>query len=210
MEKVMSALPKPIYTLEEYLELEQSTDEIRYEFFDGEVWAMAGASDEHDRIQGNIFFALRSKFRGRKCRAFLADMRVKVPAFAPYRYPDLSALCGEEKFEFIGKQQMLLNPNLIVEILSPSTEAFDRGSKFTYYKSIESFNEYLLVSTNRSNVAQFIKQADGSWRHYEFNDLDKTVKIESLDCEIEMREIYEDVAFPPDSRPPIFGIDIIN
>jgi len=206
----MTALPKPIYTLEEYLELEQSTDEIRYEFYDGEVWAMAGASDEHDRIQGNIFFALRSKFSGRKCRAFLADMRVKVPAFPPYRYPDLQALCGEAKFEFIGKQQMLLNPSLIVEILSPSTEAFDRGSKFTYYKSIESFSEYLLVSTACPNVAQFIKQADGSWKHYEFNDLEENVKIESLDCEIGMREIYEEVVFPPDSRPPIYGIDIIN
>lgn len=206
----MSALPKLIYTLEEYLELEQSTDEIRYEFFDGEVWAMAGASNEQDRIQSNIHFQLRLKFRGRKCRAFLADMRVKVPAFPPYRYPDLSALCGEEKFEFVGKQQMLLNPGLIVEILSPSTEAFDRGSKFTYYKSIESFNEYLLVSTERANVAQFIKQADGCWRHYEFNDLDETVKIESLDCEIHMREIYEEVAFPPVSRAPVIGIDIIN
>ena len=207
----MSALPKPIYTLEEYLELEQSTDEIRYEFYEGEVWAMAGASNEDDNIQSNIHFYLRLKFRGRKCRAFLADMRVKVPAFPPYRYPDLQALCGEAKFEYIGKQQMLLNPSLIVEILSPSTEAFDRGSKFTYYKSIESFDEYLLVSTERPNVAQFIKQADGSWKHYEFNDLDGNVKIESLDCEIGTREIYEDVVFPhPDSRPPIYGIDIIN
>ncbi len=206
----MTALPKPIYTLEEYLELEQSTDEIRYEFCDGEVWAMAGASDEHDRIQGNIFFALRSKFGGRKCRAFLVDMRVKVPSSPPYRYPDLSALCGEEKFEFIGKQQMLLNPSLIVEILAPSSEAFDRGSKFTYYKSIESFSEYLLVSTERPNVAQFIKQNDGSWKHFEFDDLDEKVKIESLECEIEMREIYEDVIFPPNSRPPVYDIDIIN
>jgi len=206
----MSALPKPIYTLEEYLELEQSTGEIRYEFYDGEVWAMAGASNEHDRIQSNIHFYLRLKLRGHKCRAFLADMRVKVPAFPPYRYPDLSALCGEEKFEFIGKQQMLLNPSLIVEILSPSTEAFDRGSKFTYYKSIESFSEYLLVSTERPNVAQFIKQTDNSWKYLEFNDSDEKVKIESIECEIEMGEIYEDVVFSPGSRPPIYGIDIIN
>ena len=207
---MMSALSKPIYTLEEYLELEQSTDEIRYEFYDGEVWAMAGASDAHDRIQSNIHFQLRLNFRGRKCRAFLVDMRVKVPAFPPYRYPDLQALCGEAKFEFLGKQEMLLNPSLIVEILSTSTEAFERGSKFTYYKSIESFSDYLLVSTERPNVAQFIKQADGSWKHYEFDDLEQRVKIESLECEIEMREIYENVIFPPKSRPPIYGIDIIN
>lgn len=207
---MMSALSKPIYTLEEYLELEQSTDEIRYEFYDGEVWAMAGASDAHDRIQSSIHFQLRLNFRGRKCRAFLVDMRVKVPAFPPYRYPDLQALCGEAKFEFLGKQEMLLNPSLIVEILSTSTEAFERGSKFTYYKSIESFSDYLLVSTERPNVAQFIKQADGSWKHYEFDDLEQRVKIESLECEIEMREIYENVIFPPNSRPPIYGIDIIN
>ena len=157
-----------------------------------------------------LFFALRSKFGGRKCRAFSADMRVKVPAFPPYRYPDLQALCGEAKFELLGRQEMLLNPNLIVEILSTSTEAFDRGSKFTYYKSVESFSEYLLVSTERPNVAQFIKQSDGSWKHYEFDNLEQRVKIESLQCEIEMREIYEEVVFPPGSRLPIYGIDIIS
>jgi len=206
----MTALPKPIYTLEEYLELEQSTDEIRYEFYDGEVRAMAGASNEHDKIQSNIHFFLRLKLRGCKCRAFLADMRVKVPAFPPYRYPDLSVLCGEAKFEYIGKQQMLSNPDLIVEILSPSTEAFDRGSKFTYYKSIESFSEYLFVSTEHPNIAQFIKQTDDSWKHLEFNDLNAKVRIESLECEIEMGEIYEDVTFSPASRPPIYGVDFIN
>ncbi len=90
----MSALPKLIYTLEEYLELEQSTDEIRYEFCDGEVWAMAGASNEHDNIQSNIHFYLRLKLRGRKCRAFLADMRVKVPSFSPFT-------CCAEFYSFI-------------------------------------------------------------------------------------------------------------
>ena len=156
----MSALPKLIYTLEEYLELEQSTDEIRYEFYDGEVWAMTGASNAHDNIQSNIHFQLRLNFRGRKRRVFLSKMRVKVPSFPPYRYFDLSALCGEAKFELLGKQEMLLNPNLIVEILSPSTEAFNRGSKFTYYKSIESFSEYLL-DFNRMSERRAVYQAVG-------------------------------------------------
>ena len=205
----MLSLKKQIYTLEEYLELDHESEE-RIEFWDGHVFTLAGASNNHDQIQSNAHFFLRLKLQGKPCRVFLSEMRVKVPEYPPYRYPDLSALCGEAKFEFIGKQQMLLNPSLIVEILSPSTEAFDRGSKFTYYKSIESFSEYLLVSTERPNVAQFIKQTDDSWKHLEFNDLNAKVRIESLECEIEMGEIYEDVVFSPGSRLPIYGIDTIN
>ena len=96
---------------------------------------MSGASNAHDQIQGNLYL-LRLKLRGRKCRVFLSDMRLKVPAFPPYRYPDLAALCGEAVFEQFLGVDLLTNPALIIEILSPSTEAFDRGDKFAYYKSI--------------------------------------------------------------------------
>ena len=113
----------------------------------------------------------------------------------PYRYGDLSALCGEAQFEKVGGVEALTNPSLIIEVLSPSTEAYDRGDKFTYYKSIPSFCEYLLVAQHRPHITQFIKSDDGMWIYREFNDLDAVLKLASLDCEIALREIYQNVAF---------------
>ena len=139
--------------------------------------------------------------RGKGCRVFPSDMRVKVPAYSPYRYPDLSALCGEAKFENLGNQELLVNPQLIVEILSESTAEFDRGYKFTYYKSIESFTEYILIAQDRPHVSQFIKQEENVWLNREFNDIDDKFHLASLDCEIELKELYENVEFPEiDSR----------
>lgn len=192
------------YTLEEYLELDHESEE-KIEFWDGHIYTLAGVSEIHDRIQGNSYFALRSKLRGGNCRVFLSDMRVKVPAYLPYRYPDLSALCGEAKFEKMGKQQLLVNPSLIVEILSDSTEAFDRSYKFTYYKSIESFVEYVLIAQDRAHVSQFVKQSDNSWLNHEFNLLEDSFYLPSLDCDLALADIYEAVEFP--EQPKRFGFD---
>ena len=192
----MRALKNQIYTLEEYLELDHNSEE-KIEFWDGNVFTLAGVSEVHDRIQSNGHFALRLKLQGKKCRVFLSDMRVDVPAYPPYRYPDLSALCGEAKFNQLGKQQLLANPSVIIEILSESTADFDRGYKFTYYKSIESFTEYLLIAQDRPHVTQFIKQADNSWLQHEFNVIEDKFYLASLDCELELAELYQDVEFPP-------------
>ena len=188
------------YTLEEYLELDHASEE-KIEFWDGHIFTLAGASLNHNRIQGNAYFALRSKLRGRKCEVFPSDMRVKVPAYPPYRYPDLSALCGEARFEKLKNQEMLVNPSLIVEILSDSTAEFDRGYKFTYYKSIESFTEYILIAQDRPHVSQFVKQADNSWLNHEFNRIEDEFRLTSLDCEIELSELYQDVVFPENILP---------
>src|SRR2546423_554181 len=188
----MAANPERRYTLEEYLELERTSEE-RFEFWNGEVFCMSGVSSEHDQIESNINFHLRTKLVGRNCRVFLANMRIKVPSAPPYRYADLSALCGEPKFEEVGGIDALTNPALIVEILSPSTEAYDRGSKFTRYKSIPSFGEYLLVSQHLPHVTQLVRQADGTWVYNEFTDLTSTVKLASLDCDLPLNEIYSGV-----------------
>lgn len=191
----MLSLKNQIYTLEEYLELDYNSEE-KIEFWDGNVFTLAGVSEAHDRIQSNAHFFLRLKLQGRKCRVFLSDMRVDVPAYPPYRYPDLSALCGEAKFNQSGKQQLLANPSVIVEILSDSTADFDRGYKFTYYKSIESFNEYVLIAQDRPHVTQFIKQDENNWLNREFNSIAERFYLASLDCEIELAELYQDVEFP--------------
>ena len=141
----MTALPNRKYTIEEYFQLELSTKE-RLEYFESEVYSVAGANQEQDKIQSNLAGLFKTKFRGKQCRAFLANMRIKVPSLPPYRYGDGSALCGEASFEKIGGVDVLVNPQLIIEILSGSTEKFDRDQKFKHYKSIESFREYLLIS----------------------------------------------------------------
>ena len=184
------------YTLEEYLELDHNSEE-KIEFWDGYVFTLAGASVSHNRIQRNCTTYLQNKLRSRTCEVFPSDMRIKVPAYAPYRYGDLSALCGRPIFELLGKQELLINPTVIFEVLSESTADFDRGYKFTYYKSIESFTEYILIAQDRPHVSQFVKQAENSWVNHEFNDINDKFYLESLDCELLLTEIYENVEFPP-------------
>lgn len=199
----MSSLPSQKYTLEEYFALELASEE-KYEFWNGEVFCITGASLEHNRITINIGTEAHLQLRERGCHVFPADMRVKVPAYPPYRYPDLSALCGSPEVEQIGDLDMLTNPALIVEVLSPSTEAFDRGDKFTYYKSIATFSEYLLVAQHRPHVSQFVRQENGVWTFMEFNDLADTVRCASVPCVLALREIYRDVTFEETARGGVY------
>ena len=144
------------YTLEEYLELDRNSEE-RLEYWHGEIFNMSGASAAHDRILTNFIFHLRLNSRERDCEVFSSDMRIKVPLLPTHRYPDVSALCGEAWFEEVGGVDVLTNPSLIVEVLSNGTEAYDRGDKFTHYKSIPSFNEYPLVAQHRPHVTHLVK-----------------------------------------------------
>jgi Uma2 family endonuclease len=190
----MAANPERRYTLEEYLELERTSEE-RFEFWNGEIFCMSGASQSHDRILVNFIAQLSTRLDAAKCRVFSSDMRIKVPAAPPYRYADLSALCGEARFEEIGGVDALTNPQLIVEVLSPSTEAYDRGDKFTHYKSIETFGEYLLVAQHRPHVTHLYKQSDGTWIYAEANDLEAVLSLTSLDCDLPLSEVYRGVGF---------------
>ena len=192
----MTALPKRKYTLEEYIELDKNSEE-RYEYFDGEVVCMSGGSIEHSTIAINVAGTLREGLKGRPCRVLSSDVRLKVPKAFPYRYPDVVVVCGQLLVEKIQGQVMLVNPLLIVEVLSPSTEAYDRGRKFTAYQSIESFQEYLLVAQDRPYVTRYVRQTDGQWLRSDVEGLDRAVKLESLDIALPLREIYLLVDFPP-------------
>jgi len=194
---MMSAQTKPRYTLEEYFELERKSEE-RFEYWDGEIFCMSGVSPEHAQLEVNFISRLNSRLTGKGCRIFPANIRLKVPSAPPYRYADVSALCGEAKFEEIGGIRSLTNPTLIIEILSGSTEAYDRGEKFTHYQSIPSFHEYLLVAQHRPHITHLLKQADGSWIYKEYNDLADVVKLTSMNCELAMSEVFENVSFPSD------------
>jgi Uma2 family endonuclease len=190
----MAANPERRYTLEEYLELDRTSEE-RLEFWDGEVFCMSGGSEWHYEIEGNIFAFLKSQLRERGCRVFTGNVRVKVPSAPPYRYADASALCGEAKFEEIGGVDALVNPQLLIEVLSPSTENYDRVDKFTHYKSIPTLREYLLVAQHRPHVTRLFRQDDGTWIHTEVNDLASTLTLDSLGCELPLSEIYAGVSF---------------
>lgn len=196
------------YTLEEYAELEKASEE-KLEYFEGNVWSMAGASANHETISVNLTAALKNALRGRGCRIFGANMRVKVPVYKPYRYPDLSALCGEPVYEDLFGLQMLVNPSLIVEVLSDSTKSFDLGDKFTYYKSIESFTEYLLIDQDRPHVVLYTKRDEKVWLHREFNSLDEKFFLTSVNCEIALADVYENVEFKP-LEPPHFPFNTEN
>jgi Uma2 family endonuclease len=187
------------YTLEEYFALELASEE-KYEFWDGGIFCMSGVSLAHSQIESNVNKEMRNQLDSHGCRVFLSNLRVKVPAYPPYRYPDLTALCDKPETEMISGLEMLVNPTLIIEILSPSTEAFDRGDKFTYYKSIATFSEYLLIAQHRPHVAQFVRQEDDIWSFREFNDLADQVQCASVPCVLALSEIYRDVVFESVTR----------
>ena len=189
----MTALPKPKYTLEEYFELEQKS-EGWFEYFDGEVFEMSGVHPRHASIETNLITSLTIKTSSRGCKVFPSNLRLKVPTLPPYRYPDLSALCGEPKFETINGLPCLLNPSLIIEILSPSTEAFDKDEKFKGYKSIPSFREYILISQNSKDITHYLKQSDRFWLRGDYTE-GEAFRIETLDCELSVEEIYQGINF---------------
>ncbi len=186
---------KQIYSLEEYIELEKSTNE-KFEFFDGNVWSMSGATFSHNRIVRNLNTEIDLQLREKGCEVLPSDMRIKVPAYSPYRYPDITAFCGKAEIENLQGLDLLVNPSLIIEVLSDSTEAFDRGDKFSYYKSIKSFTEYILIAQHRPHVSQFVKHGDGFWMNLEFNDLSETVELKSVPCKLFLSAIYRGVTFP--------------
>lgn len=190
----MTVQPKQKYTLEEYFALERNSEE-KFEYWDGNVWTMSGASITHNTIVKNMIRRLDERLE--TCRVFPSDARIYVPTFPPYRYPDVSALCGKLDIKQMSGLEMLVNPQLIVEVLSDSTEAFDRGDKFTYYKSIESFCEYLLVSQKRAHVSQFIKQGENVWTNIEHEGLETTFELSFTKTKLNLNEIYRDVTFEP-------------
>lgn len=193
----MSAVPVHKLSLEEYLELDRNSEE-RYEYFDGEVFAMSGASLSHNRIARNLLRSLENQLEGRDCEVLPADMRLKVPAVFPYRYPDLVVVCGEPIIEELQGLELLVNPLVIIEVLSPSTEAYDHGRKFSAYQSIESFREYLLVAQDRPHVVQYVRQSDNKWLRSEIGGLAGELTLETINCALSLSEIYRRVKLLPE------------
>nr|WP_320013594.1 Uma2 family endonuclease [uncultured Desulfobacter sp.] len=178
----------------EYLALERSSLDIKYEFFHGKAFAMVGAGRNHNRINVNLTVELGGKFKADKstCNLFSNDMRVKIAK--NYVYPDIVIYCGDAIFED-DEFDTLTNPVIIMEILSESTEAFDRGKKFAYYQKIPTLQEYILISQTEYHVEQYIRRDDGKWEYRSYEGAGQVLKMESVQHELPLSEIYWDIEF---------------
>ena len=181
-------------TPEEYLALERKAT-IKSEYLGGQMYAMSGASRAHNLICLNIGGELRAQLKKRACEVYTNDMRVKVGAAGLYTYPDVLVVCEEPRFED-ATVDTLLNPTALFEVLSPSTEAYDRGAKFGYYRQLDSMQEYTLVSQDFMRVEHYLRHNE-QWILTEFGSLDDVVQLTSINCELPLREIYAKVEFPP-------------
>lgn len=187
-------LAQPRFTPAEYLDRERAAT-TKSELVNGHVYAMAGASRRHNVIVGNLFAEIRAQLRGRPCEAYVNDMRVKVARTELYTYPDVAALRGEPRFEdeFVDT---LINPSVIAEVLSDSTEKHDRGEKFAHYRRLDSLEEYVLVAQDVWRVEHYARHGD-SWVLTELSDPAATLRIASIDCSIPLADIYERVEVEP-------------
>ena len=185
----MSAEPaeKRSWTVEEYLSWER-LQPTKHEFFEGEIFAMAGATREHNLLVLNIGAELRNALRKTPCEVYPSDMRVKIPATGLYTYPDDVVVCGKAEFED-DKLDTLLNPKVLVEVLSESSEAYDRGKKFEQYRSIPSFTEHLLVAQDQALIEHYSRQADDAWLLREAR-LGGQLELPSIGCVLQVAEIY--------------------
>jgi Uma2 family endonuclease len=190
----MASQPKAFYTPEEYLALERSC-ETKHEYYNGEIFAMGGASKQHVLIVTNLVVELGSKLKEGPCTVYSADLRVQVALTGLYTYPDVIALCDEPRFSD-EQQDTLLNPALIIEVLSESTKDYDRGGKFEQYRTIESFVEYLLIAQDRPHVEHHTRQPSGTWILQETNSLEDTIQLKSVPCSLRIADIYAKIDFP--------------
>jgi len=191
----MEPAEKRKWTPDEYLAMERESD-VRHEYLDGEIFAMAGASPAHERIVASLVGELHQALRRRPCNVYSSNLRVKVSATGLYTYPDVTVACGEEVFEEEAGLETLTNPLVVFEVLSDSTEKYDRGAKFEQYRRIPSLGEIVLVSQEKKLVEEFVRQPDGGWLLHERRGGDR-LSLPALGVEIDVEEIYLKVFAPP-------------
>ncbi|MDT5062467.1 MAG: hypothetical protein QOH63_2926 [Acidobacteriota bacterium] len=187
----MSSQVKVHYTPEEYLALERQA-EYKSEYFNGEIFAMTGASRKHNLVAGNVFASLHGQLKKRPCEIYPSDMRVKVSPTGLYTYPDVVIVCGEPIFDDKQKDT-LLNPTVLVEVLSKSTASYDRGEKFEHYRKLDSLAEYLVIAQNKHHVEHYARQLDNRWLLSETDDIQTTIHLSSIECDLALVDIYDKV-----------------
>jgi Uma2 family endonuclease len=193
LERLMSVPRKRFMTPEEYLLIERQS-EGKNEYYAGEVFAMTGASREHNLIVTNVITILNTQLRERRCEVYPSDMRVKVPKTSLYTYPDVVVVCGEPEFDD-EYADTLLDPTVIIEVLSPSTEAYDRGKKFEHYRQLESLREYLLIAQDEYRIEHYLRQPDHRWLFDDAHLAGDVVQIPSIECQLVLADVYSKVTF---------------
>lgn len=187
----MSLQPRIQLTPEDYLTLERKS-ETKHEYFSGEIFSMAGASEKHNLIVANLIAEFRFQLKNRSCKVYPSDMRVKVSSHGLYTYPDVVVVCGKAQFED-KHQDTLLNPTLMIEVLSDSSEAYDRGKKFEYDRNLNSLSDYLLIAQDKPKVEHFVRQADNKWLFSAYGNLQDEVIMDSIQCKLLLADIYDKV-----------------
>jgi Uma2 family endonuclease len=190
----MSRPAEQFITAADYLALERQA-ETKSEYLNGHIYAMSGASLKHNRIVAGLAVAVGAQLRRKPCEPFFGDMRVKVGPTGLYTYPDVVIVCGEPQLEDTHFDT-LLNPKVIIEVLSDSTEAYDRSGKFAHYRALESLTDYLLVAQNQPRIEHFARQTDQSWRYSIVDGLEAAIEIATIDCVLQLAEVYERITFP--------------
>lgn len=189
----MSTAPKTYLSTTQYLALERRA-EFKSHYYRGEMFAMAGASREHNLIVGNLVREIGNALKDRRCEVYPSDMRVKVVATGLYTYPDATVVCGEPEFED-NQFDTLTNPMVLFEVLSASTELWDRSGKFRQYREIPSLREYVMITQDRASVERYIRQADGGWLLQEIQSIEDSVEFDSIAVTIPLSEIYRNIRF---------------
>jgi Uma2 family endonuclease len=187
----MSSLARPRLTAQQYLEIERKA-ERKSEFLGGEMFAMSGASRAHNLISTNVTREISQQLRGRPCETYAGDMRVKVSDTGLYTYPDIVVVCDDPVFED-DQLDTLVNPTVIVEVLSPSTEAYDRGGKFAHYRRLHSVKEYVLIDQQEPRVERYVRYEGQQWILSDASDLEAIVQLTSIGCSLKLADVYDRV-----------------
>lgn len=190
----MTSEPLRRLSPQDYLAFDRRA-EVKHQYLDGEAFAMTGASAAHNLIVANLIVEIGVQLRGRPCRIYPSDLRLAVSAAGPFFYPDLVGLCAEPRF-LDGERDTLLNPEVVIEVLSPSTEAFDRGLKFSHYRAVPSLREVLLVAQDAMRIDHFVRRDDGHWLLSDHTEPGAVVELPSLGCRFELSRVYDKVDLP--------------
>ena len=187
----MASVPNYYLSAEEYLALERKA-EFKSEYMDGVVFALAGASKRHNLIVANVIITLGEQLKGRACRVYPSDLKVRLPNSKRFFYPDVSVVCGEDDFAD-DKQDVILNPSLIVEVSSENTAAFDRGKKFLSYQQVTSLQEYLLVSQDEILIEGYARQGNDTWLYTKVIGLEGRLTLQSIECKLALKDVYDKI-----------------
>jgi Uma2 family endonuclease len=203
VERMTSLRPRPCFTVGQYLDFDRTT-EMRYEYYDGAMHPIFGATESHVLIMVNVVTALKTRLKGRPFRVYPSLMRLKVSRTGLYTYPDTTVVAGKPQFEDC-EFDTLLNPTVLIEILSKATEEYDRTIKFEHYRTIDSLAEYIMIAQDAHRVERYVRQPDGQWLFAEFTRLEDVVPLASIGCELKLEEIYDQVELHPEPEETTHG-----